>query len=74
MRSSCLRYILFTLLIFFACFIASLLYLIVFSFVVNGLYISLDEIKKIVVFCFKVFAIGSPFLSLSLIISHRLRK
>ena len=46
MRSSCLRYILLTLLVFFALFIGTSLYLIVFSFVVNGLYISLDEIKK----------------------------
>jgi len=35
---------------------------------------SLDEIKKIVVFCFKGYAIGSPFFSLSLIISHKLRE
>lgn len=74
MRSSCLRYILLTLLVFFALFVGTSLYLIVFSFVVNGLYISLDEIKEIVVFCFKGYAIGSPFFSLSLIISHKLRE
>jgi hypothetical protein len=74
MRSSCLRYILFTLWVFFSLFIGTSLFLSLFSFVVNGLYISLDEIKEIVVFCFKGYAIGSPFASLSLIISDKLRK
>ena len=72
MRSSCLRYILFTLWVFFSLFIGTSLFLSLFSFVVNGL--SLDEIKEIVVFCFKGYAIGSPFASLSLIISDKLRK
>ena len=40
----------------------------------NGGSISLDEIMEIIVFCFKLFSLGSPLILLSIFISNRIRK
>ena len=50
------------------------IFLIFMSFIINGGYISWDEVKEIIIFCFKGFFLGSPLLLLSIIISNKVRK
>ena len=50
------------------------IFLIFMSFIINGGYISWDEAKEIIIFCFKGFFLGSPLLLLSIIISNKVRK
>jgi len=69
-----LQIIILLILIFTCCFLVFLLGLIIFSFVINGGYISLDEIMEIMVFCFKLFSLGSPLILLSIFISNKIRK
>ena len=69
-----LQIIILLILIFLCCFLFFSLGLIIFSFFINGGYISLDEIMEIIVFSFKLFALGSPLILLSMFISNRIRK
>ena len=68
------KIIILLILIFTCCFLVFSLGLIIFSFVINGGYISLDEIIEIIVFCFKLFSFGSPLILLSIFISNKIRK
>ena len=69
-----LQIIILLILIFLCCFFVFSLGLIIFSFVMNGGSISLDETMEIIVFCFKLFLLGSPLILLSIFISHGIRK
>ena len=69
-----LQIIILLILIFLCCFFVFSLGLIIFSFFINGGSISLDEIMEIIVFFFKLFALGSPLILLSMFISNRIRK
>jgi len=69
-----LQIIILLILIFLCCFFVFLLGLIIFSFVMNGGSISLNETMEIIVFCFKLFLLGSPLILLSIFISNRIRK
>ena len=69
-----LQIIILLILIFLCCFFVFSLGLIIFSFVMNGGSISLDETMEIIVFCFKLFLLGSPLILLSIFISNRIRK
>ena len=69
-----LQIIILLILIFLCCFLVFSLGLIIFSFFINGGSISLDEIVEIIVFSFKLFALGSPLILLSMFISNRIRK
>ena len=69
-----LQIIILLILIFTCCFLVFSLGLIIFSFVINGGYISLDEIIEIIVFCFELFSLGSPLILLSIFISNKIRK
>ena len=55
-----LQIIILLILIFLCCFFVFSLGLIIFSFVMNGGSISLNETMEIIVFCFKLFSLGSP--------------
>ena len=68
------KIIILLILIFICCFLVFSLGLIIFSFVINGGNISLDEIMEIIVFCFKLFSLGSPLILLSIFISNKIRK
>lgn len=69
-----LQIIILLIMIFLCCFFVFSLGLIIFSFVMNGGSISLDETMEIIVFCFKLFLLGSPLILLSIFISNRIRK
>ena len=69
-----LQIIILLILIFSCCFLVFLLGLIIFLFVINGGSISLGEIIEIIVFCFKLFSLGSPLILLSIFISNKIRK
>ncbi len=69
-----LQIIILLILIFLCCFFVFSLGLIIFSFVMNGSSISLNETMEIIVFCFKLFSLGSPLILLSILISNRIRK
>lgn len=69
-----LQIIILLILIFLCCFFVFSLGLIIFSFVMNGGSISLDETMEIIVFFFKLFSLGSPLILLSIFISNRIRK
>ena len=69
-----LQIIILLILIFLCCFFVFSLGLIIFLFFINGGSISLDEIMEIIVFFFKLFSLGSPFILLSMFISNRIRK
>ena len=69
-----LQIIILLILIFTCFFLVFSLGLIIFSFVINGGYISLDEIIEIIVFCFELFSLGSPLILLSIFISNKIRK
>ena len=69
-----LQIIILLILIFLCCFFVFSLGLIIFSFVMNGGSISLNETMEIIVFCFKLFLLGSPLILLSIFISNRIRK
>ena len=69
-----LQIIILLILIFTCFFLVFSLGLIIFSFVINGGSISLDEIMEIMVFCFKLFSLGSPLILLSIFISNKIRK
>ena len=69
-----LQIIILLILIFLCCFFVFSLGLIIFSFVMNEGSISLDETMEIIVFCFKLFLLGSPLILLSIFISNRIRK
>ena len=69
-----LQIIILLILIFTCFFLVFSLGLIIFSFVINGGSISLDEIMEIMVFCFKLFLLGSPLILLSIFISNKIRK
>ena len=68
------KIIILLILIFTCCLLVFSLGLIIFSFVINGGYISVDEIMEIIVFCFKLFSLGSPLILLSIFISNKIRK
>ena len=68
------KIIILLILIFTCFFLVFSLGLIIFSFVINGGSISLDEIMEIMVFCFKLFLLGSPLILLSIFISNKIRK
>ena len=69
-----LQIIILLILIFLCCFFVFSLGLIIFSFVMNEGSIFLDETMEIIVFCFKLFSLGSPLILLSIFISNRIRK
>ena len=69
-----LQIIILLILIFLCCFFVFSLGLIIFSFVMNGGSISLDEAMEIIVFCFKLFSLGSLLILLSIFILNRIRK
>ena len=69
-----LQIIILLILIFLCCLFVFSLGLIIFSFVMNGSSISLNETMEIIVFCFKLFSLGSPLILLSILISNRIRK
>ncbi len=69
-----LQIIILLIMIFLCCFFVFSLGLIIFSFVMNGGSISLDETMEIIVFCFKLFSLGSPLILLSIFILSRIRK
>ena len=50
------------------------IFLIIMSFIINGGYISWEEVREIIIFCFKGFFLGTPLLLLSIIISNKVRK
>jgi len=68
------KIIILLILIFTYCFLVFSLGLIIFSFFINGGFISLDETMEIIIFCFKLFSLGSPLILLSIFISNKIRK
>ena len=72
--SKILQYFIYSVFLSVILSVGGSIFLIIMSFIINGGYISWEEVREIIIFCFKGFFLGTPLLLLSIIISNKVRK
>ena len=72
--SKILQYFIYSVFLSLILSVGGSIFLIIMSFIINGGYISWEEVGEIIIFCFKGFFLGTPLLLLSIIISNKVRK